>query len=47
MRPRSAYEDGHDHIADVHSYVVMIKFISHYETHVDMFCHCGPPLTLS
>jgi hypothetical protein len=26
---------------------VMIKFIGHYETHVDMFCHYGPPLTLS
>jgi hypothetical protein len=47
MRPRSAYEDGHDHIVDVPPYVVMIKFIGHYETHVDMFCHYGPPLTLS
>jgi hypothetical protein len=48
MRPRSAYEDGHDHIVDVPPYVVMIKFIGHYETHVDMFFHYGiPPLTLS
>jgi hypothetical protein len=48
MRPRSAYEDGHDHIVDVPPYAVMIKFIGHYETHVDMFCHYGtPPLTLS
>jgi hypothetical protein len=44
MRPRSAYEDGHDHIVDVPSYAVMIKFIGHYETHVDMFFHYGPPL---
>jgi hypothetical protein len=44
MRPRSTYEDGHDHIVDVPSYAVMIKFIGHYETHVDMFCHYGPPL---
>ena len=34
MRPRSAYEDGHDHIVDVPSYAVMMKFIGHYETHV-------------
>jgi hypothetical protein len=48
MRPRSAYEDGNDHIVDVPPYVVMIKFIGHYETHVDMFFHYGtPPLTLS
>jgi len=39
MRPRSAYEDGHEHIVDVPSYAVMMKFIGHYETHVDMFCH--------
>jgi hypothetical protein len=44
MRPRSAYEDGHDHIVDVPPYAVMIKFIGHYETHVDMFCHYGTPL---
>jgi hypothetical protein len=36
MRPRSAYEDGHDHIVDVPSYAVMRKFIGHYETHVDV-----------
>jgi hypothetical protein len=41
--PRSVYEDGHDHIVDVPSYAVMIKFIGHYETHVDMFWHYGPP----
>jgi hypothetical protein len=46
MRPRSAYEDRHEHIDDVPSYAVMIKFISHYETHVDMFCHYGRPLTV-
>ena len=34
----------HDHIVDVPSYVVMIKFIGHYETHVDMFFHYGSPL---
>jgi hypothetical protein len=39
MRPRRVYEDGHDHIVDVPPYAVMIKFIGHYETHVDMFCH--------
>jgi hypothetical protein len=44
MRPRSAYQDGHDHIVDVPSYAVMLKFIGHYETNVDMFCHYGPPL---
>jgi hypothetical protein len=44
MRPRSVYEDGHDHIVDVPPYAVMIKFIGHYETHVDMFCHYGTPL---
>jgi hypothetical protein len=44
MRPRSASEDGHDHIVDVPSYAMMIKFIGHYETHVNMFCHYGPPL---
>jgi hypothetical protein len=44
MRPRSAYEDEHDHIVDVPSYAVMIKFIGHFETHVDKFCHYGPPL---
>jgi hypothetical protein len=47
MIPGSAYEDGHDHIVDVPSYAVMIKFIGHYETHVDMFFHYGPPMTLS
>jgi hypothetical protein len=31
MRPRSAYEDGHDHIVDVPPYAVMIKFIGHCE----------------
>jgi hypothetical protein len=35
MRPRSAYEDGHDQIVDVPSYAVMIKFIGHYETHYE------------
>jgi len=44
MRSGSVYEDGHDHIVDVPSYAVMIKFIGHYETQVDMFCHYGPPL---
>jgi hypothetical protein len=44
MRPRSAYEDGHDHIVDVPSYAAMKKFIGHYETHVNMFCHYEPPL---
>jgi hypothetical protein len=44
MRPRSAYEDGHDHIVDVPPYAVMIKFIGHYATHVEMFCHYGTPL---
>jgi hypothetical protein len=44
MRPRSAYEDGHDHIVDVPSYAVMMKFIGHYETHVDMFFHYEPLL---
>jgi hypothetical protein len=44
MRPRSAYEDGHDHIVDGPPYAVMINFIGHYETHVDMFFHYGPPL---
>jgi hypothetical protein len=44
MRPRSVYEDGHDLIVDVPPYAVMIKFIGHYEIHVDMFCHYGTPL---
>ena len=44
MRPRSAYEDEHEHIVDGPPYVVMIKFIGHYETHVDMFFHYGSPL---
>ena len=44
MRPRSAYEDGYDHIVDVPSSAVMIKFIGHYETHVDMFFHYVTPL---
>jgi hypothetical protein len=47
MRPRSAYGDGHDHIVDVPSYAVTIKFIGHYGTHVDMFFHYEPHLTLS
>jgi hypothetical protein len=29
---------------DVPSYAVMIKFIGHYETHVDMFFHYVTPL---
>jgi hypothetical protein len=41
---RSVYEDGLDHIVDVPPYAVMIKFIGHYETHVDMFCHYVTPL---
>jgi hypothetical protein len=44
MRPRSAYEDGHHHIVDVPSYAVMIKFIGHYETQVDMSFHYVTPL---
>jgi hypothetical protein len=34
---RSVYEDGPNHIVDLPPYVVMIKFIGLYETHVDMF----------
>ena len=41
---RSVYEDGLDHIVEVPPYAVMIKFIGHYETHVDMFCHYVTPL---
>jgi hypothetical protein len=41
---RSVYEDGLDHIVDVPPYAVMIKFIGHYETHVDMFCLYVTPL---
>jgi hypothetical protein len=44
MRPRNVYEDGHDHIVYVPPYAVMINFIGHYETQVDMFCHYGTPL---
>jgi hypothetical protein len=36
---RSVYEDGLDHIVEVPPYAVMIKFIGHYETYVDMFFH--------
>jgi hypothetical protein len=39
MIPRTAYEDGHDHTVDVPPYALMIKFIGHYETYVDMFFH--------
>jgi hypothetical protein len=41
MRPKSTCEDAHDHIVDIPSYAMMIKFIGHYETHVDMFFHYG------
>jgi hypothetical protein len=41
---RSVYEDGLDHIVDVPPYSVMITFIGHYETHVDMFFHYVTPL---
>jgi hypothetical protein len=41
---RSVYEDGLDHIVDVPPYAVMIKFMGHYETHVDMFFHYVTPL---
>ena len=41
---RSVYEDGPDHIVDVPPYAMMIKFIGHYETQVDMFCHYVSPL---
>jgi hypothetical protein len=44
MRPRSAYEDVHHHIVYGPPYAIMIKFIGHYETHVDMFFHYGAPL---
>jgi len=44
---RSVYEDGSGYIVDVPSYAVMIKFIGHYETHVDMFFHYVPPLSFS
>ena len=47
MRPRSAYEDGHDHIVDVPSYAVMIKV---YKPLRDLCGHVFPlrtPLTLS
>jgi hypothetical protein len=45
---RSVYEDGSSYIVDVPSYAVMIKFIGHYEIHVDMFCyHVTLALTLS
>jgi hypothetical protein len=44
LRPKSVYEDGHDHIVDVPPYALMIKFIGHYETHVDMFFHYGTTL---
>jgi hypothetical protein len=26
-------------LCDVPSYAVMIKFIGHFENHMDMFCH--------
>jgi hypothetical protein len=40
---KSVYEDGSSHIVVVPSYTVMIKFIGHYEIHVDMFCHHVTP----
>jgi hypothetical protein len=43
MRPRSAYEDGHDYIVDVPSYAVMIKFIGHYENHGHVLPLWTPP----
>jgi hypothetical protein len=41
---RSVYEYGPNHIVDLPPYVVMIKFIGLYETHVDMFfLYVTPP----